>query len=352
MAIAVNPFTFSSDLATFLASSYASVTYDDVLTDEKTGNAALNTGALTVTNATTQWGNLIDSFVLAVYPMMRGTARSVLGRAANTAGAVAHISGGGASTGHHVLSDNGTTVAFRSFADASTIYEVDFSSLANNTLTDGAETIDGITWTVANAAEAGTFDISNGNGLRIIAATSNGGASTMNSTTQAAAYLYTTLGSIPGYDPAYSYVVEIYCSTLVHEASGEGVQLFLWDVANSPNTSSGAKFRSAEIVNNGGTRIVRTTITTTSVNGTENRAGHNVIQIRINGLGTGPVNTGTWAGSWPVCTTGLVWQTATAAALDSYSHNNMRLGIALLSANDASPTTAVTVQRMRVRRVG
>jgi hypothetical protein len=363
------PWTFANLLNSYIAADY-DLTHRGTACSVK-GRASNSTGVIADISAATLghvlrrdatpvigFGTLLaGAFATApgiVTPAMldNGTARTVLGRSANSAGARADIAGAGAVTGQHFLTDNGTTLAFRSYADANTIYEVDFSSLANNTLTDGTESIDGINWTVANAAEAGTFDILNGTGLRIIAATSNGGASTMNSTTQAAAYLYTTLGSIPGYDPAYSYIAEIYCSTLVHEASGEGAQLFLWDVANSPNTSSAAKWRSAEIINSAGTRILRTTITTTSVSGTENRAGHNVIQIRLNGLGTGPVNTGTWAGSWPVCTTGLVWQTATAAGLDSYSHNNMRIGIALLSANDASPTTAVTVQRMRIRRAG
>lgn len=54
-----------------------------------------------------------------------------------------------------------------------TAYEVDFTSLANLTLVNGSNTIDGKNWTGANAANAATFAIQNGTGIVIAANTAN-----------------------------------------------------------------------------------------------------------------------------------------------------------------------------------
>lgn len=319
MAIPVNPFTFTDDLAAFLANAYGNATYDDVLTDEKTGSGTSNTSALTVTRATTQWANLVDSYILASYPYIAGL----------------------------------QTAADGGVAPHSVIYEPDFSSLATNTLSDGgAETIDGLAVVVANSAEMSSFRIFNGSGLQATVATSNGTATTMTSVTQAATYVYWRLDAIPGYNPAYDHIFEIYCPTITQEQSGDGVMIGLWDVAASPNTTSAARMRAGAIVNNAGTRIIRATTTSTVTNGTENRAGHNVLQIRVNASGQGHVASGTWASGWPVCSVGLHIGAATTNPVDPLTHGACRLFIAFPSVDDATPTTQHIVQRMRVRRAG
>lgn len=360
-----------------------------------------------------EWANLVRSFVQESYAHHRGTALSVLGRASNTTGEVDHIvagsdghvlrrfgtavgfgqivaggitdgtitdaklanagartlkgrsanssgvpgdiAGSGTAASPQVASDDGSTIAFRALSTlrdtASVIYEVDFSSLANNTFADGAEVIDGITWTVGNSVEAATFDILNGTGLRCVNAVSNGGATTMTTGSQTMPYLYTALSNFSGYRPEYNYVVEIYCSTVTIEQNGEGVCLGTWGPANEPNTGSNVKMRWVGLTHSGGVRVLRNMQGVTTVTGTETLATDNVITLPLNALATGPCMSGTWGSTWPTLSTHVVFHTATAGALDTYNHNGMRLFLSFSLANDASPTTAITVQRMRIRRV-
>ncbi len=362
------PWTFANLINSYIAADYE-LTHRGTACSIK-GRAANSTGVIADISAATLghvlrrdatpvigFGTLLaGAFATGpgiVTPAMldNGSARTVLGRSANSAGARADISGAGTSTVPQVLSDNGTTVAFRSMAALDTLYEVDFSTLANNTFADGAETIDGLPWVVANAAELATFDILNGTGLRAVVAASNGGASTMTSASQLAAYLYIELEDIPGYRPEHQYVFEIYCSAATHEANGEGVMLGLWGVAADPNSVSVARMRAGALVN--GTafdRVIRSTITTTNLEGTDDRTGHNVLAIRLDPMGQGMVSSGTWSGDWPATDCGLSIPTSGGGS-DPFNHGTVRLFLAFPTANDASPTTSTTVQRLRIRRV-
>lgn len=359
-----------------LANSYVAATYDfhrgaALSTWVRASNTA---GALTNVTAGTDGHVLRRSGTTLGYGTLRagafatgpgivtfammddGSARSVPGRAANSSGVRADIAGTGTAAIPQVLSDNGTTVAFRSVSSlvdtAKVIYEVDYSSLANNTFADGVEVIDGINWTVANSVELATFDISNGNGLRAINAISNGGAATMLSSSQTAPYLYTELQNIPGFSPEYDHIFEIYCSTIVQEQDTDGVLIGLWGVAADPSSSSVARMRAGGIVNGAAAsvRVLQSVSQATTANSSEERLTANVLSVRINGTGTGHIMSGVWSGTWPSLDCGLNLVT-TAPLVDPFNHGSVRLFIAFPVANDATPTTAHTVQRMRIRRV-
>ena len=273
-------------------------------------------------------------------------ARSIVGRAANSSGNAADIAGAGAGTLAH---DNGTTIAFRSLIEVETIYDIDFSTLADNTIVDGAEVIDSLTWTAVNAAELGTFAIQNGTGLRMVAATGNGGATTMTSTSQLIPYIWLPLSSIPNYDPRRDLIVEIYCSSLVHEASGEGVVVGLHGPTASPTGGSVSRMRWAGLVNDGANdRALRVTLTTTATTTDDNREADDVVGFKLNHVGLGSAWSGVYSSGFPrAVSVGPAFGTASATE-NPFNSNGVRLFIGLICANDASPTTAATVRRLRI----
>lgn len=230
------------------------------------------------------------------------------------------------------------------------LYEVDFSGLATNALTNGTESIDGINTTVANAASLGTFSVTNGSGLVMSAGNSLGSATTFTSASQAAPHVYWPLSSIPNFSPLYDYAIEIYCSTLVHEASGEGVFVGLWGPASSPYVASAARVRWAGLYNGGANRNIRTTSQATATTGDVTITTHNVVGLMLNSDGTGRSYSGVWASGWPTTwTMGPIFPTGAGSADPIWSGLN-RVVVGLSVANDASATTTATVQRMRIRR--
>lgn len=230
------------------------------------------------------------------------------------------------------------------------IYEPDFSGLATNALTNGTESIDGINWTVANAASLGTFSITNGSGLVMSAGNSLGAASTFTSSSQVAPHLYVPMSSIPGFSPHYNYAIEIYCSNLVHEASGEGVFVGVWGAAATPYAASAARVRWAGLFNGGAARNIRTTSQTTATTGDVAIGTHNVVGLALQADGQGRSYSGVWSSGWPTTwTMGPIFPTAAGAADPIYEASS-RIVIGLAVANDASATTTVTIPRMRIRR--
>lgn len=323
------------------------------------GRAANSSGAIAdISVAEGQFvgrrSNVLGSFALALADLPSGGARTLLGRAANSSGARADIAGAGTATVPQIMMDDGSALAFASFASvratASVLYEVNFSTLANNTLVDGAETIDGLSYVAANMAELGTAAVQNATGIRMIAATSNGGASTMTSASQTAAHIYVPLSQLAGYDPTGDYIVEVYMPSLVLEASGESVFIGIWGVATSPYAGSTARMRKATIVNNAGTRILRATVNATDASSDLAIPTHNVLAFRVGPSGIGQVYSGVWSSGWPTLTAGPTHATLAAGA-DPMNTGDVRLFLGLGTANDASPTTAVTFERMRIRRV-
>lgn len=282
-----------------------------------------------------------------------GGARSVLGRSANSSGARADISGSGTSSAPQVLTDDGTTASFTAFntvrAAANVLYEVNFSSLGANTLTDGTEVIDGLNWTWANTAEMGTAAVQNGTGIRLVTATSNGGASGFDTTSQTAVYGYLPLSQLSSYDPSAEYTIEIYMPSLVLETNGETVFLAVWGVAASPYSTSVVRMRVAKIANSAGTRVLRATAQSTPSDSDIAIPTHNVLAIKVGPYGLGQVYSGVWSSGWPTLVAGPTFSTALAAQ-SPMNTSDIRIALGLGTANDASPTTAVTIERMRIRR--
>lgn len=285
-----------------------------------------------------------------------GGARSVLGRSANSSGARADISGSGTASAPQVLADDGTTASFTSFntvrSAASLIYEVNYSTLANNTLVDGAETIDGLSYVAANMAELGTAAVQNGTGIRMVAATSNGGALGFDGASQTAAYIYVPLSQIASYDGTGSeWMVEIYMPSIVLETNGENIILGLWGVAGSPWAASAARFRVAKIVNSAGTRVARIIQSSTALDADANLATHNVLALKWTATGMCQVFTGIWSSGWPATYTVGPTCPTTMVGQSPMNSPDVRIVMGLATANDASPTTAITIERMRIRRI-
>ncbi len=231
----------------------------------------------------------------------------------------------------------------------SVAYEVDFSTLANNTITDGAETIDGLAWVGINTASAGTIAVQNGTGIRITPATSTS-ATAFTSSSVLVPGVYTTLGALPGFSPDHDWIVEVYLSTIVLEQSGEAALLGLWGVAGSPTTAAVQRVRVAGIRSNPTTFSPRLTDGTNVIISDEVITTHNVIAMRVNANGQAHCLTGVYSGGWPsVYNIGLM-SPALAPQQGPMNHSNVRLMLAISQASDASVTTTVVFNRLRLRR--
>jgi hypothetical protein len=243
---------------------------------------------------------------------------------------------------------NTTTAGFMSSAhfdivdliDA-VLYDVDFSSLANNTLADGAEVIDGDSWTVANAAAATTFAIENGTGLHFDATTT----STIYTTaTRTASHLRIAIGTlIPAYDPLRVYVIEGYFPTLtIGAASNRVLMAFDYDAGGTDRLAGGGPRGS------GPTTSIQqdANITAGFANG-----GHDTYAIRISPDGLMSLS-GTYAAGFPVYTTvGSSTSHATPTNGPNPLDPSAFLVIAFVT-GEAGGAMDVVLERLRVRRVG
>ncbi len=228
------------------------------------------------------------------------------------------------------------------------IYDVDFSTLANNTLTDGSETIDGLSWTAANMAFLGTAAVQAGTGLRMAAGNSLGAATTMTDAARAAPHIAISLASLPGYDPRRDVVIEVYLSNLVHEATGEGFFVGLYGPASSPSSTSASRIRWAGLYNTSGSRALRTTTQATATNTTDTRTTHDCVGLRLNAVGQGLAWSAVYSSGFPqLPVVGMPFATP-AGASDPFAGASPTLIMGLAVANDASATTACTIRRLQV----
>jgi len=260
----------------------------------------------------------------------------------------ATLAAGSAATLVH--SDHVHTLSPAGLDAGAVFYEVDFSSLANNTLTAGTETIDSLSWTVAGDTFLGTFDILNGTGLRMTAGTSLGTHSTWTSATQDAPYLYLPLSSIPNWNGVSDIVIELYISSLTLEQVNEYIFAALWHVASSPHSTSAARVRKFTWIASGGNILPSVTMDGSQTNGTEVRAGQNILSLRVSPNGHAHCSWGTWSSGWPTRVSGTMTMTTSVTQINPFLIDSARLVIGMGVLNDASPTTAAVVQRMRVRR--
>jgi hypothetical protein len=235
-----------------------------------------------------------------------------------------------------------------------TIYEVDFTTLANNTFANGAEVIDGLNWTAASVA-VGTrtiFDILNGTGLRWTAPTS--AATDFTTAAQTAAHLYIDLTAFALYRPEEDLIIEVqYTGTF--ENGNDGFLFGLWGQANNPIGGAASAIRMDMVgrVNSGGTQTLRslhnatqgTALVDVNAGGTTD-----VAMGRFRNNGTFDQFFGTYSGGFPTAIyQAAAHQPTTQTAANPMFASLSRLALAFRCASDASPTSAVTLQRMRLR---
>jgi len=251
-----------------------------------------------------------------------------------------------------VLSDDGSTVAFRTlqtlYLPSTVLYGVDFSALANNTLTNGTEVIDGRNWTVANAGLLGTFEILNGTGLRMINGTSTGTGATYNATTRNTPNLVVPLSAF-SWDGRYGIIIELYVSSRTLEQNGDFVFVGLHGGNAVPNSGSTERVRIASFRNSSGTIVFSethgSTNTNTAVPGTSN-----VLGLNISGNGNGVALQGTYSAGFPSTMAAMYQFVDDSQPQNPFTHPDIELVIGLGVVNDASPTTQAVIPRMRILR--
>lgn len=233
------------------------------------------------------------------------------------------------------------------------IYDVDYATLANNTLVNGAEVIDGIPHTAVNMGLLNNPRVLNGTGIVMPCAVSGGSGAQFNSAAQSAPGLYFELGSIPGFDPVFEYLIEFYFSSLTLETNGENVFVTLWGLVNSPFTSSAARSRSSIILNNAGTILHRSQSNNTSSDADGVAIPtHNVLALKWTPWGYTQGFTGVYAAGFPTLQPGAMAAGTGSVPRDIWNHSTCRIAFGIGVANDASPTTTVTWRRMRIRKLG
>jgi hypothetical protein len=244
---------------------------------------------------------------------------------------------------------NTTTAGFMSAAhfdvvDAvdAVLYDVDFSTLANNTLTNGAEVIDGDSWTVANAAAATTFEVLNGSGIHFDAAASSTAFTTAGRTAASLRIVLSTL--IPGWDPLRTYVIEAYFTTLTIASANNRVFIGIdADGAGTDRIAGGGPRGSATITTHVQTEAA---ISAGQANG-----GHNAYGVRISPEGVTSCS-GTYGPSFPVYSlVGASSQHTSPNQGHSVMDPASFLTIAFVT-GEAGGAMDVVLRRLRIRRVG
>lgn len=278
-------------------------------------------------------------------------ARSVFGRSANSSGVPADIQGAGNGS---VLSDNGTSLAFRSLSLLTfqnlVFYEVDFAALASNAFADGNEVIDGLTWVAANSASVGaTWGLDGSTGLVHTATTFS---TTFTSTTQTAALIYLPLASIPNWVPGYSLFVDVHIPSSTYEQNTDRCVFGLWSPSGTPEAGSGNVVRGGFKGNDGGdiTNGVLQQATATAA-----ADAHNVtaFSARIDPMGDVLCGHGSWSAGWPAnnaWTYNVGANASITAGPNGLNAPTARIVLAFPQAADASPTTTTTIANLRVRR--
>lgn len=220
------------------------------------------------------------------------------------------------------------------------LYDVDYSTLANNALANGAEVISGDSWTVANAAAATTFEVLNGSGIHFDAAASS---TAYTSSSRTAAYLRILLATlITGFDPLRTYVVDAYFSSLTLGTSNNRVFVgFDLDGGGTDRLLGGGRRNTV------GTQETYAQGDTT-ING--GAATHDAFGIRLSPDGVSTYS-GTYAAGFPVYTFGGAHRLASEGANALPDPTNTFLVIAFPTGEAGGAMDAV-LQRLRVRRVG
>lgn len=281
-----------------------------------------------------------------------GAACSVIGRAANSSGARADIP---AIDDETFVGRRDGVVGFYSVQLAElddVLAEIDFTAEPAGSIADGAVTVGGLPFTSAQAASAATWRFS-GTGLDWALAAATAGV--VNSTTQTAAHLYTTLGDLPGWRSGREIIVDLYIPSFLAETSGDGINVGLWRPAGTPYSGSTVAFTGGGFrreVANAKAPYHRQGNAAANA-GTANYAGSitdTVVSLWFTRNGAIIVGHGTWSSGWP--TDFLYGQIGSTTFLGDSPLlvPTTRLVISAQHISDASPTSAWSAARMRIRR--
>lgn len=234
------------------------------------------------------------------------------------------------------------------------LYDIDFSTLGNNTFANGTESIDGFNWTAASVSNATrtVFDIQNGTGLRWTAPTS-GAANVFTTATQSAAHIYIPLSTlIPTWDPEWTILVDLYFTTEVYENASDNVRVGIWLLAADGGSGSNRLRAAIKGKGPGAVSTIGTVQVSTLTFEAVDFSAHNCLGLKMDAVGIGGARYGTYGADFPVMNM-VAFNTSTSTAGNVYTDTYGRLFLAFCNgASDASPTSAVTVRRLRVRRAG
>lgn len=383
MAVTPNPISFSQSLATFLAS------YGVELDNEKEES--------TLDPTPWDWANLIDCYVQAQWEHNRGDANTIKGVAGGSRTAVADIplaanqflvNRGGTLQGDtldvadlpshsHTFDDtvhgdrggdtlhavaSGAAAGFMSAADKTkldgiaggtiedigdtTLYQVDYASLASAAIANGANTIDGIAYTGANAAAATLLEVLAGSGIHFDASASNTGFSTSG---QSAPYFTTTLGALLGsnFDPFASYVLWWRIGSATLNANQNTVRFFVTGPASFTDMGHIALGRPAGTrgFTYGGAGAGGTAHTNSNADVVALVIQHNLVRGYV----------GTWASGWPAKSS-LTYIGANTAGIganaDESGHciSGLRVGVAFAT-GETGAAMDVIIRQSRLQRI-
>lgn len=231
------------------------------------------------------------------------------------------------------------------------VYEVDFSSLANNTFANGTEVIDGLNWTIGNVAASQLFDISNGNGLRFRAA--NLTTANFTSAAQTASYAYIDLAQLIGseYDAQAKYVFEIYVSSrTISSAESSRLYMALWH-PTTLHAGGTAQLRGMSLSTNSTDTIAGTHVeaTTNAITAMVMNA-NDVFGLTVEAMGQPTMYAGAWAAGWPAYLNAEICATTNTSTGGSLQRGDVRLVFSFNHGSAAAAVTAYTIERLRVRR--
>lgn len=191
------------------------------------------------------------------------------------------------------------------------ILELDWSSLSTQAgIGDGNVSAGGVTWVAANTAAASLFEIRNGEGLKITAA--SGVSRTYNNTTQTSPVLYIPLSNFTVtavLKHQLSLWIWTYFSTKSLPTASNAIIAGLYGPSDATYT---AIVSAGGFINNAGTVYPLTQRSATFTNAAMSTA-FDVIVYRYNAGGSVDVFGGTWSSGWPTALT-LVAQDLQPAA--------------------------------------
>jgi hypothetical protein len=236
------------------------------------------------------------------------------------------------------------------------VYDVDFTALPNNTITDGSEVIDGLTWTASNIASRTTLAaVVNGSGIRITHV--NGSSSALAGADTAPRLAIPLATLIPGYHPFHRYLFLVEFSWAVTpDAAGERFSIGLYGAAASPWPSCSLRYIGASA--NYGASAAAVVIEAERDNTISN--GQSPTSPVFGFSLDGPTTISTWKAAALPSTIGATLlpivnnraTNATAAGdFNTFSHPTANLFVMALGATGTAAVHSVLIESLRIFRI-